>query len=369
MNPSRKKSILIATGITVVVALWMLSGLGSSSVEFSVTPTGSEATGEPMRVRVERISANEVTREIVISARTEPNRYVRLKAETDGAVVALMADRGNPVVAGETILELDMRDRNARLSETDSLVDQRELELQARQNLRNREFASEVEIAEAKARLESARAARARIALELDNISIAAPFDGLVQERSVEIGDYVRAGDTVVDIVDIDPLIIAGDINGKEVSELYVGSRGTAVLVNGIQLNGIIRYLAPVADENTRTFRVELEVPNPANIRAGLTAELQLEGSRISAHDISPSLLTLADDGTVGVKTVNSANRVDFYPVEIAGASADGILVTGLPTDVTVITVGQGFVTVGQQVEPVSNNATLESNAAYERAD
>jgi len=241
--------------------------------------------------------------------------------------------------------------------------------LQARQNLRNREFASEVEIAEAKARLESARAARARIALELDNIFITAPFDGLVQERSVEVGDYVRAGDTVVDIVDIDPLIIAGDINGKEVSELYVGSRGAAVLVNGIQLNGIIRYLAPVADENTRTFRVELEVPNPGSIRAGLTAELQLEGSRISAHDISSSLLTLADDGTVGVKTVNSANRVDFYPVEIAGASTDGILVTGLPTDVTVITVGQGFVTVGQQVEPVTNNATLESNAAYERAD
>jgi len=162
--------------------------------------------------------------------------------------------------------------------------------------------------------------------------------------------------------VDIDPLIIAGEVNGKEVTELAVGGRGAAVLVNGTLVNGVIRYLAPVADENTRTFRVELEVPNPNGIRAGLTAELQLNGSRILAHDISPSLLTLADDGTVGVKTVNSRNQVDFYPVEIAGSSEDGILVTGLPETVTVITVGQGFVTVGQQVDPVASNAAMEQN-------
>ena len=359
----------MAVGVAVTVTLWMLSGLGSSPVDFSGEGEITRETGEPMRVRVEQIRANEVTREVVVSARTEPNRFVSLKAETDGTVVALGVERGTPVTTGEIIVELDMRDRSARLAEADSLIAQRELELQARQNLRNREFVSEVEIAEANARLESAKAAQVRISLEIDNTRIDAPFDGIVQDRAVEIGDYVRTGDDVVELVDIDPLIISGEINGKEISELSVGSRGAAVLVDGTRLHGVIRYLAPVADENTRTFRLELEVPNPNGIRAGLTAEMQLVGSRISAHDISPSLLTLADDGTVGVKTVNSSNRVDFYPVEIAGSSADGILVTGLPDTVTVITVGQGFVTVGQQVNPVAHTAALENNSAYERAD
>jgi len=367
MNTSKKQSLLIAAAVAGAVTLWMLSGLGNSPEDSGAQ--SSNISGSAMRVRVETIAAKQVTREIIVSARTEPNRYVSMKAETDGAVVGLSVERGSPVAAGETIVELDMRDRNARLAETSSLVAQRELELKARQNLRDRDFASEVEIAEANARLDSARAAEARIQLELKNIIIDAPFDGIVQDRSVEIGDYVRAGDTVVDIVDIDPLIISGEINGKEVSELYVGSRGIAKLVNGTELTGVIRYLAPVADANTRTFRVELEVPNPSGIRAGLTAELQLAGSRIVAHDISPSLLTLADDGTVGVKTVNASNRVDFYPIEIAGSSDDGILVTGLPETVTVITVGQGFVTVGQQVEAVTNATTLENNSAYERAD
>jgi multidrug efflux system membrane fusion protein len=369
MNKNKRNSILMAVGVVVTVTLWMLSGLGSSPVDFSGDGESTRETGEPMRVRVEQIQASEVTREVVVSARTEPNRFVRMKAETDGTVIALGVERGTPVPYGETIVELDMRDRSARLAETDALIAQRELELTARQNLRNRDFVSQVEIAEANALLQSARAAQARIVLEIDNISIDAPFDGIVQDRAVEIGDYVRAGDDVVEIVDIDPLIITGEINGKEISELYVGGRGAAVLVDGTRLNGILRYLAPVADENTRTFRVELEVPNPYGIRAGLTAEMQLDGSRISAHDISASLLTLADDGTVGVKTVNNRNRVDFYPVEIAGSSDNGILVTGLPDTVTVITVGQGFVTVGQQVNPVAQSSALENNSPYERAD
>ena len=366
MNKNRRNSIFIAIGVAAAVTLWMLTGLGSSPVSFSGDAQINKSDGQPMRVRIEQVSAGQVTREITVSARTEPNRMVSLKAETDGVVVGIGVLRGNPVKEDETILELDIRDRSAQLAEVNSLIAQRELELQARQNLRDREFVSRVEIAEATARLDSAKATKARIELEIDNTTIDAPFDGIVQERNVEIGDYVRAGDAVVEIVDIDPLIIAGEINGKEVSELFVGGRGSAVLVDGTTINGVIRYLAPVADSNTRTVRVELEVPNPNGIRAGLTAELQLSGTRIFAHDISPSLLTLADDGAVGVKTVSSNNRVDFYPIEIAGSTENGILVTGLPDVVTVITVGQGFVNVGQEVEPVDYDI-LREDTDHER--
>ena len=358
----------MAAGVTLVVTLWMLSGLGSSPVDFSTQTGLANDNGELMLVRVEQIRSSEIEKLVTVSARTEPNRFVRLKTETDGAVVRLGVEKGSPVSAGETIIELDLRDRMARLTEADSLIVQRDLELEARKNLRDQQFASQVELAEAQTRLDSARAAKEWIALEIKNTSIQAPFDGLVQERNVEIGDFVRTGDAVVDIVDIDPLIIAGEINGKEISELRVGGTGSAKLVNGTLLVGTIRYLAPVADENTRTFRVELAVENSQYVRAGLTAELQLAGSRISAHDISPSLLTLADDGTIGVKAVNAVNRVLFYPIEIVGSSEGGILVTGLPESVRVITVGQGFVTVGQEVNPVSYSA-LEDNSSYERAN
>jgi multidrug efflux system membrane fusion protein len=367
MNTSRRTSILMAIGVAIAVALWMLSGIGgnSSDTDDLAQDAGSEG---PMRVRVAQVRASDVTREITLSARTEPNRVVQLKAETDGAVVELGIDRGTDVWAGNSLVKLDIRDRNARLREAESLIVQRELELQGRQNLKNQQYASDVEIAEAQARLDSARSARERIQLEIRNTDLVAPFEGIIQERWVEIGDYVRAGDPVVELVDIDPLIIAGEVNGKDVTELAIGSMGYATLVDGTELAGTIRYVAPVADENTRTFRVELAVPNPGLVRAGLTAELKLSGSRISAHDLSSALLTLSDEGAVGVKVVNDNNRVEFYSIEIVGASNDGILVTGLPDAARVITVGQGFVTEGQQVEPVAFSA-LEEEASYERAN
>ena len=357
----------MAAGVAVAVAIWMLSGTGGSTDVDTADPEFDQAS-RLMPVRTDTIRSSVVAREIQVSARTEPNRVVLLKAETDGAVVALGVERGQVVREGQTVVELAMRDRSARLREAESLITQRELELKARQNLRDRNFASQVELAEAQSRLDSAIASRERIALELDNITIDAPFDGIIQEREVEIGAYVRAGDNVVELVDIDPLIIVGDISGKEISELTLGSSGTAVLVDGTELHGEIRYMSPVADESTRTFRVELAVPNPGRIRAGLTAQLRLTGAQIAAHDISPALLTLADDGAVGVKAVDESNRVEFFPVEIVASSPDGVLVTGLPESVRVITVGQGYVTEGQQVEPVAISA-LESNTSYERVN
>src|SRR5690606_17951318 len=108
-----------------------------------------------------------------------------------------------------------------------------ELEYGALQNLRDRQFTTEVQIAEALARLESARAAQQRIELEITNSRIVAPFDGVVQERMVEVGDFVRIGDSVVEYVDLDPLVIVGNVNEREIGHIDVGSNGSVVLVDG----------------------------------------------------------------------------------------------------------------------------------------
>ncbi|MGY8789576.1 MAG: hypothetical protein ACKVKR_04675, partial [Pseudomonadales bacterium] len=122
MNTSKRTSLLMAAGIAVAVTLWMLSGLGSGPVDFSTEAGLGNDNGQPMLVRVEQIRSSDVEKLITVSARTEPNRFVQLKTETDGAVVRLGVERGNPVSAGDTIVELDLRDRKARLTEADSLV-------------------------------------------------------------------------------------------------------------------------------------------------------------------------------------------------------------------------------------------------------
>lgn len=364
---SRQYPMLLAGGIVAAVALWMLSGVGSEPDASSVTQAeGSHTAAELQQVRVQTMTAQDIVRVIVISGRTEPNRAVQLKAEIEGSVTAIRAERGDILGDDAAVLTLDMRDRNARLGEAKALVEQREIELRAIENLRDREFSTDIQIAEARSALEGARASRERIELEIRNTTIVAPFAGVLQERSVEIGDFVRAGDVVAEVVDLDPLVIAAEVNEREVAALALGSEGRAVLVDGTELVGRVRYLSPVADAGTRSFAIELAVPNPDSaVRAGLSAQLRLAGNSVRVHTLSAALLSLADDGTVGVKVVDGNNTVRFHPATIAGTVPEGLQVTGLPDSVQVITVGQGFVTEGQRVQPV----TLPAGVVNERAD
>lgn len=361
MNTQRTKSIVIASVVAVAVTLWMLSGLigGESPSPATGSTVRDESTGSGNperrpRVLVQRSSARSIRREIRVSARTEPNRQVELRAETDGAVISIGAERGALVANGQLIVNLDMRDRTAQLEEAEALIVQMQLQFEAAERLRGQQFVSEAQIAEAKARLVGAEAAKTRILDDIGYTTVKAPFDAVLQDRLVEVGDFVQSGDAVAYLVDTDPMIVVGEVNEREVHSLAVGNPGTAELVGGITVEGTIRYLAPVAEESTRTFRVELAVPNPdGTLRAGMTAELKLAAEEITAHSLSSALLALADDGTVGVKAVGDDNRVNFYPAEIVGTSAEGILVTGLPTELGIISLGSGFVVEGQIVEAV----------------
>lgn len=350
----RKQHVLVAIGLVVAVSLWMLSGLGSepqSARKEEVAGGSGPATGLP-QVRVALHEASEISREVQLSGRTEPDRRVELRAEAEGRVARIDVERGQLVKGGTTLLVLDARDREARLAEAASLVKLREIEFEAIQNLRGRQFTTDIQIAEARAQLESARAAHERIKLEIANSTIRAPFDGVLQERMVEVGDFIRVGDSVAEFVDLDPLIISAAVNEREIGHIVVGGSGSAVLVDGTELEGTIRYVSRVAEAATRTFPVELAVPNPEQrLLAGVTAQLRLFSDAVRVHTLSSALLSLADDGTVGVKVVDDRDIVRFHPVEIAGSSAAGLHVTGLPERIRLITVGQGFVTEGQQVQ------------------
>lgn len=210
---SKSYPLLLATGIALAVVLWMVSGMFSTS-ESSATETtaASTAASGPQQVRVSQLESVAITREIVVSGRTEPNRILALRAEAEGTVQRLGSERGEPVKAGAMLAQLDIRDRNARLAEANALVAQRELEYSGVQNLHQKQFTTDVQIAEAKARLESARAAVERIKLEIANTTITAPYDSMLQDRSIEVGDFVRVGDTVAELVDLDPIIVTGEV-------------------------------------------------------------------------------------------------------------------------------------------------------------
>ena len=315
----RNQSVLIALGITVALAIWLLSGTGATGSARDPSLEAPRVDRPPItRVRVRVLEARPVTPDAIIYGKTEAARGVTLRAEIDGRIVAVGAKRGARVNTGDMIVRLDVRDREARLLQARALVDQRKIQYQAARRLKTRNFQSESDLAEARANL----------------------------------GDFIAEGKEIARVIELDPILVTGDVTQRELDHLKVGARGSAKLITGEELEGVVRYVASEADEATRTYRVELEVENAdRSVVAGTTAEMRIPAETVSAHFVSPALLSLNGRDEIGIKSVDDDGKVVFHAVDIVRTGADGVWITGLPDRVRVITVGQGFVREGDRVE------------------
>lgn len=353
-NFSRYKSWFISAGIVVAVTLWVASGSLGNTEDESTPSDAATVVPTQNAVRVRTQTAEEVMRTIVVNGKTAPARIAQLSAETDGRIEFIGAERGANLERGNLIVRMDERDRAARLAQAEATVKQREVEYEARQRLKSESYVSEAQLQEGLALLESARAELTRARLDLDYMSVRAPFGGALQDRMVEVGDFVSRGDPIATFVDNRTIIVSANLSEFDARFVDVGDTAEAHLATGETVRGRIRYVAPVADDATRTFVVELEVANTDGaLRAGGTAELRIPAEMVFAHRISPSLLTLDDAGNVGVKIVNDLGEVEFVVADIALSSNDGIWLAGLPETTTIITVGQGYVADGAIVSAI----------------
>ena len=368
----RYKSWLLSGGIIAVVALWLLSGQIGGSEETSETADEAFVATTRDAVRVRTQSAEEVMRTVVVNGKTAPSRIVNLAAETDGRVEYVGAERGASLERGDLIVRLDERDRTARLAQAQAILKQREVEFDARSRLKSDSYVSEAQLQEAVAMLETARAELRRAELDLNYMEVRAPFAGALQARMVEIGDFVKRGDPIATYVDNRRIIVSANLSEFDAKYVSVGDPAEARLATGETVRGRIRYVAPVADEATRTFAVELEVDNEDGmLRAGGTAELRIPAEAVFAHRVSPSLLTLDDAGNVGIKIINDRGEVEFVVADVALSTNNGVWLAGLPETATIITVGQGYVANGATVDavPESDAETAVAIKGPEDAD
>jgi len=388
--PAVRRSYIVAMMIFLILVAWIVSGqlnqlpgfakpqaavatqASASSGTAAASHQGAAQTpqqvatadpkGDPSKppvaqtptVRVRTIKAEQRATDLVIRGRTEAVRKVQVKAEIAGAVAAVRVQKGQPVKAGAILCELNVEARAAQLKMAQATARQRQIEYEGSKSLHEKGFRSDTAVAQSLAAYEGAKADVERMEKQFEDTKIRAPFNGVVDDRMVEVGDYMTAGMPCAMVVDQHPMLVIGQISENDVTLIKIGDLGWAKLITGERAEGRLRFVAQSADPATRTFRVELEVPNDAGtIRDGVTAEIHVTTRTVVAHHISPAILALDDRGVVGVRIVEQGNKVRFVPVAIISDSVDGMWVTGLPATVTIITVGQEYVTNGQIVNPV----------------
>ena len=205
----------------------------------------------------------------------------------------------------------------------------------------------------ARAGVESARAAIASAEREITLLTIKAPFGGVLESDTAELGSLLQPGSLCATVIQLDPIMLVGFIPETEIDRIEMGTAATAEMASGGKVSGKVVFLSRSADETTRTFRLEVEVANPdLALRDGQTAEIVVSSDGVMAHLLPQSALTLSDEGALGVRIVTADKTALFKPVALLRDTINGVWLTGLPDMADVIIIGQEYVTDGVPVEP-----------------
>lgn len=394
---------LIVTGLLYLVVFereQLLAFAGAAPSEEGATEEEANAVRK-VGVVAQTMEAQEIDSAVILRGQTAAARKVELRSESSGQVISAPLRKGKYVVKDTVMCELDpgtleatlaeakaslaeaeaaRPEAQARVVEAKAMLREAEINARAASELSKNGFASETQVANAEAAIESARAsveaasggqssaearilsAKASIASvekEIDRLTIEAPFDGIIEDDTAELGSLMQPGSLCGTVIQLDPIKVVGFVPETEVNRIDLGAKAGARLTTGQQVVGIVTFLSRSADETTRTFRVEIDVPNAdLNIREGQTAEVAISAPGEMAHLLPQSSLTLNDEGDLGVRVVDTGDVARFMPVSVLRDTVDGIWVSGLPQTVSVIVVGQEYVVDGVAVAPTYREAS-----------
>jgi multidrug efflux system membrane fusion protein len=348
-----------AVGLVVGAALWLASGHflphETPQSRAAIQPPAQAET--PFRVAVLDTQLVQHYRKLLLSGRTEADKKVTLMARTAGVLTELRVRRGSLVKEGEIIAILSDEAREAQVNQAKALVEQRKIELEAKRRLIELNAVPRLELSNLEAQYKAAMAGLAAAEVERDRGVIRAPWAGVVTELTSEVGGAALSfmGKEFGQLVALDPMLAVVEVSERRRHGVKPGQMAEIRLVNGQTARGKVRYVSPSASQATRTYRVEIEIPNADfSIPDGITTEVSIPLDPLPATRIPRSALTYSSAGALGVRIVNAEGAVDFATVSVVEDDQSFMWVSGLADGARLIVQGQDFVREGQKVDAVS---------------
>jgi len=291
-------------------------------------------------------------KKLKFSGFTEASRIVILKSQVEGKISSKFFEKGKAYKAGSQLILIDPEDKIAKLKEMEALLNQRKKEYEVAENLFKKGFRSEVKLSESRTNFEQALALYEKSQVKLNNTKILVPFDSFVEDSFVELGDYLKKGDSIARVVDLDPIFITINITEKEIDKIKKGQVASIKISDNLY-KGKVNYVSRTADKLTRNFKVQVKLSNiNNNIISGLSSEIQIGTKNDSAFFISSSLISLDSQGILGIKVILN-DRVSFIPIEILSDVGNGYWVKLkklIAEDILIITQGSEYVSDGDLI-------------------
>jgi RND family efflux transporter MFP subunit len=342
----------------VILALGALATAACARADASAT-NGADAT-QPVPVVVQTVTPSTRAWSTTASGIVQANTSVDVGFEVPGKVVMVGPDEGQPVRAGQEIAALDPTDYRLTVEQASAQADRA-----ARDRDRNRPLLASGAIApadmdhlETGARQSTAVADLAK--KRQADTHLASPISGIIARRAIEVGATVAPGQSVFTIVDLDPVRVRVGVPEADVGHITEGAAATVrIPALDASFAGRVSLIGVVADPATRSYTVEISVPNPARrLRAGMVAEATVTNGQTRSAIVVPATAVVHDGGINGTTNVyvldRDAARVHARRITTGAAHADSLEITsGIATDEQVVVAGQQRLSNGARVQLV----------------
>ena len=363
----RSKAGWIALLFVVALVGWMGSGYVGGDAGETVAEAPRDKAVSPFTVEAFVSKAEAVTQFVSAEGQATPDRQTPIRAKTGGTIEEIVARKGQFLNEGDVIARIALADRSAQIAQAEAELSRRQGEYERVSGLVERGYATRAELEASEAELAVARASLASIRQTQGDTEIRAPITGVLEDFDLDLGEFIAASAEVGTQVDIDPLTVEVQVAQQSIGRIQEGQTAQVNFITGSTREGEVTYVASNASASTRTFPVEITIPNSdRDIPAGISAEVRIPVGETPAHFLSAAILALGPNGELGIKAVDENSKVKFYPAELVRAETDGIWVDGLPDTVRIISVGQGFVSDGETVNavaPSGNGPDIETPA------
>jgi membrane fusion protein (multidrug efflux system) len=241
------------------VALLLAACGGPSKAE-----SPARARPDPVTITVANVALRSVERTVSVVGTLAANSQVELASEIEGQVVAVEADLGDRVRAGQVMARVRRDEIDARLREAEAGLAKATADEGRARPLRAQGVISAQEYEQVRTGLDVARARRDQLRIQLEHADIRSPIEGSVAARLVDAGSYVRLGASVFRLVQDDPLKFRGEVPEREVPTLRAGQevRITVEAFPGETFAGAVARIGSAADPTARALAFEALVPN-----------------------------------------------------------------------------------------------------------
>lgn len=363
--------------LSVIAMLLLIAALGGWK---ALQISQAIAKGKTFKMPPEAVTSLTVAEETVspfletVASLSSP-QGVMLSADLPGIVTAILFESGGDATNGQLLVQLDTRQEEAMLRTAEAKLDLARQNLERARDLGTKHVIAQSAYDEAKSGYDTAKASVEETQATIDLKTIRAPFAGHLGIRQINVGQYLKSGDPIVQLESLDPMYVNFSLPQQNLAQLKVG-QPVRVRADGLPdtvFKGTLTAINSAVDTSTRNIQLQATIRNPDHlIRSGMFAAVEVllpEKSRVIMIPASSVQYAPYGDSVFVIETMKDAEGKEYcgvreQPVTLGNTRGDQIeVILGLKTGDQIATSGifklrqGGAVKINNSVQPGNNPA------------